>query len=373
MCRRIAGVSIIRVVLVLAAVVAGVACDDKNSPGLSSPAAPTAATASASGTILPASAAITCSARLSRPGDACQLTMTVTFSDGSTRDVTADARWGYGGAVIVSPSGLVTARSYGIGQVIHNAYQHLQPNPMEVRVLPEGTFIVTGRVTEGGGFKLADARVSASSAFGAATATSGDDGRFVLAPVSGDAVLRVEKDGYAGQERTVNVQRDEVANFEVVRRDPAAGNIGGVYTLTFTAAPSCALPAEFMRRTYLARITGQADDLLVELDGPGFPEGWYLYGFRGRREGTAVSFDIHGTPGDPVADYDYIFTEDIDGACSMLQPCAPGHRYLSFKGMATGSIGDRSIPTVFSGMVLLYTGTGTLAQCTGDHRLEFSR
>jgi hypothetical protein len=110
------------------------------------------------------------------------------------------------------------------------------------------------------------------------------------------------------------------------------------------------------------------------LDGPGFPRGgWYLYGFRGTRDGSAVQFGIHGTPGDPVADYDYIFTEDIDGSCSMLQPCGPGHRYLSFKGMAAGSIGDRGISTVFSGTVLLYTGTGTLAQCTGYSRLEFSR
>jgi hypothetical protein len=267
----------------------------------------------------------------------------------------------------------VTARSYGIGHVIHNAYKEFQPNPMVVRVLPEGSFIVTGRVTEGGGFKLADARVSASSASGTATATSIDDGSYVLAPLSGDAVLRVEKDGYVAQERKLNVQRDDVANFEVVRHNPAAG-IDGVYHLTFTAAPSCALPAEFMRRIYLARITEKADGLLVELDGPGFPDGWYLYGFRGTRNGAGVRFDIHGTPGDPVSDYDYIFTEAIDGMCSMLQPCGPGqNRFLSFKGTAAGSIGDRSIPMVFSGTVLLYTGIGTLAQCPGDHRLEFAR
>jgi hypothetical protein len=226
---------------------------------------------------------------------------------------------------------------------------------------------------ERGGFSLEEAQVSAMSAYGTVTTTSFEDGSYTLAPVSGDAVIRVAKEGYVAQERKLNVQRDDEANLEVVRDSSAADTIEGVYTLAFAAAPSCALPPAFMERKYLARIAAKPDGVLVELDGPGFPRGgWYLYGFRGKRDGSGVQFDIHGTPGDPVADYDYIFTEAVDGMCSMLQPCS-GQRFLSFKGAAKGSIGDRSIPTVFSGTVLLYTGTGTLAQCTGDHRLEFTR
>ena len=367
----IAGVSIIRVALVLVAVIAGIACNDRGSSGSSTLAGPTSAATSASAGLLATSAVIACSTRLSHPGDTCQATMTLLFADGSTRDATADARWGYGGAVKISSGGLVTARSYGVGEIIHNAYRELGPNPMLIRVVPDGSFIVTGRVAESG-VKVADARVSATSASGAATTTSSDDGSYTLAPVSGDAVIRVEKEGYAAQERKVSVQRDDMANFDVVRSGSGNG-IEGVYSLTFTAAQSCALPPAFTRRTYLARITEKADDLLVELDGPGFPGGWYLYGFRGRRDGSAVRFDIHGTPGDPVSDYDYIFTEALDGFCSMLQPCGPGQRFLSFKGTAAGSVGDRSIPTVFSGTILLYTGSATLAQCTGDHQLDFSR
>lgn len=368
---RSAGRIIILGAFGLAALIAGVACDDKGNPGSNGPAGPTATATSASAAPAPTSAVITCSARLSRPGDTCQLTMMVTFSDGSTRDVTAEAGWGYGNAVRVSPTGLVTAIAYGTGEVIHNAYRGLGPNPMLVRVVPEGSFIVTGRVAEGG-FKVEDARVSARSAAGTAMTASLEDGRYELAPVSGDAVLRVEKDGYVAQEKKLNVQRDETADFELPRNRGTAG-IDGVYTLTFTAGPSCTLPPELMRRTYLARVSEAAAGLLVELDGPGFPGDWYLYGFRGKRDGSAVFFDIHGTPGDPVSDYDYIFTESLDGSCSMLQPCGPGHRFLSFKGTATGSIGEKSISTVFSGMVLLYTGSATLAKCPGDHRLEFAR
>lgn len=369
---RSAGRIIILGGFVLAALVAGIACSDNGSPASNGLAGPTSVTSSASAGLLATSAVVTCSARLSHPGDTCQATMILAFADGSTRDVTAEARWGYGGAITISPGGLVTARSYGVGQIIHNAYRELGLNPIPVRVLPEGSFIVTGRVAEGG-VKVVDAWVSARSASGTATTTSSDDGSYTLAPVSGDAVIRVDREGYASQERKVSVQHDDVANFDVVRSGSGTG-IEGVYSLTFTAAPSCALPAEFVRRTYLARINEKADGLLVELDGPGLPgDGWYLYGFRGQRDGSAVRFDIHGTPNDPVADYDYIFTEALDGFCSMLQPCGGVHRFLSFKGTAAGSIEDRSIPTVFSGTVLLYTGTGTLAQCSGDHRLEFTR
>jgi hypothetical protein len=374
---RITGVSVICVTIVLVAVLASGACGGKNSPNPVNPAAPTAAATSASAATSPtaagpAAAAITCSTKLSQPADTCQLTMMVTFSDGSTRDVTANASWGYGGAVSVSPSGLVTARSYGMGEIIHNAYREVQPNPMLVRVLPDDSFIITGRVAEGG-VKVQEARVSARSASGTATTTSsGDGGSYELAPVSGDAVIRVEKEGYIAQERKVNVHGDGVADFDLARSGAPAG-IEGVYTLAFAAAPSCALPAEFMRRTYQARITETAEGLLVVLGGPGFEGDWYLYGFRGKRDGSAVRFDVHGTPGDPVADYDYIFTESLDGWCTMLNPCRTEHRYLSFQGTAAGSIGERSIPTVFSGMVLLYTGTRTLVQCNGDHRLEFVR
>ena len=375
-----AGVSIIPVTFALAAVVAIGACNGKSSPTPGNPAAPTTdATSEVSALASPAAAAITCSTQLSQPGDTCQLTMMVTFSDGSRRDVTANASWSGGGAVSVSPSGLVTARSYGMGEIIHRAYREVQPNPMLVRVVPDGSFIITGRVAEGG-VKVQDARVSARSASGTATTTSGtattmssfDGGSYELAPVSGDAVIRVEKEGYVAQERKVNVHGDGVADFDLARSGAPAG-IEGVYTLAFAAAPSCALPAEFMRRTYQARITETAEGLLVELGGPGFPGDWYLWGFRGKRDGSAVRFDIHGTPGDPVADYDYIFTEVLDEWCSMLLPCKPGQRYLSFKGTAAGSIGNGAISTVFSGRVLLYTGSGTLAQCAGDHRLELVR
>ena len=157
---------------------------------------------------------------------------------------------------------------------------------------------------------------------------------------------------------------------------PTPASIEGVYNLTFVAVPSCALPAEFMRRTYQARITETADNLLVELSGPGFPEDFryfYPYGFTGKRDGSAVRFDLHGDPCslDPLCwDHEYLFREFPDGICSMGESCGP-RRFVGYSGTATGTVGERSIPMVFRGTVRLWGAQN--AACTGDHRLDLLR
>ena len=70
---------------------------------------------------------------------------------------------------------------------------------------------------------------------------------------------------------------------------------------------------------------------------------------------------------------EYIFNEAVDGFCQVL----PGwwgscsDRYLDYTGTATGMIVDGNISTVFNGYVRLYGAQS--AQCTGEHRLDFTR
>jgi hypothetical protein len=373
---RTAGETLIRHVLALTVLVAGVACDNRTSPSRNSPNNPVAP-APVTPTATVTSIAITGATRLSQPGDTSQLTMTATFSDGTTRDVTAEARWGYGGQITISQSGVITARGYGRGHVFSNTYRNFEPNVTEVRVMPEGSFLVTGRVREGG-VKVEDARVSGTSASGTVTTMSYVDGAYELAPLSGEVVIRVEKDGYVAQAKTLIVQGDDVADFELPRGSAAAGSIDGVYALTFTAAPSCtmppgALPPELMRRTYLARITEKADGLVVDVDGPGFPYDFWRYGFKGQRDGSTVRFDLNGSPNSPNPwnwESDYLLMESLDGGCLIGQTCGP-QRFLGYTGTATGTIGERSITMVFNGTVRLW-GSG-VALCAGGHRLEFVR
>jgi hypothetical protein len=185
----------------------------------------------------------------------------------------------------------------------------------------------------------------------------------------------VEKDGYAAQVKTLIVARDEVADFELPRASAGAGRVDGLYTLTITAARTCTLPAEFMQRTYPARITERTDGLVVDVTGPGFPDDlWPFNGFKGQRDGSAVRFTLVGDPstvGTWHWGIDYSFMEYLDPVCYMGQACGR-QRFLAYTGPATGTIGERSISTVFSGTVRLW-GDQPAAQCTGAHRLEFTR
>jgi hypothetical protein len=365
---RIAGDIIIYHALVLAVVVAGMACGGRNGSSPNNPGAPTPVTLPVTVT----SIAITGVTQLSHPGDTSQLTMIATFSDGTARDVTTEAGWGYGGPITVSQSGLITARGYGNGKVFHNAFREFEPKVLEVRVMPEGSFMVTGRVREGG-FYVENARVTGTSTSGTLTTTS-DDGGYKLAPVSGEVVVRVDRDGYVAQAKTLTVQRDEVADFELPRAGAAANGIDGLYTLTITAASSCTLPREFMQRTYQARITEKADGLLVEVDGLGIRNDVWPNGFMGQRDGSTVRFDVVGDPNARTTwrwGSDYIFMEHLDDVCCMGQTCGR-QRFLGYTGTATGTIGEGGISTVVNGTVRLW-GDQPWAQCTGDHRLELVR
>jgi len=141
--------------------------------------------------------------------------MIAMFSDGTTRDVTAQAGWGHSGGITISKSGLITALNYGNFHVFHNNFCWLEPLRIPVRVMPEGAFMVTVHVAEEGGFRLDGAQVTGSSASGTVTADWWSGG--VLAPVSGEVVVRVEKDGFVAQDKQLTVERDEVVDFELQR------------------------------------------------------------------------------------------------------------------------------------------------------------
>jgi hypothetical protein len=322
------------------------ACDNGN------PVTPTP-TPSVTPTVL----AIAGRTSLIRPGDSAQLTATATFSDGTKRDVTAEAEWimDHPDVVSVSPrGGLLTAGSWGQCYVTVQ-YASLSAR-QQVRVVPEGMFLVSGRITDGAGSPVAQARVELTSADGMLNRFTNSDGRYAL-PGRGDVVLRVEKNGFEVQVRQLTLTRDEEAHFEL--RFMGVG-LAGTYRLTFTASSSCVLPSEFLRRTYTAQIRETGPNaVLVELGGAEFSV-WGCAGFTGRREGNTVTFDI---------------TSDYTTPCQFIEAIGVRDRELAFSGIAIGRIEDR-IDTTFNGEVVLRTwaGQSPIARCqASDHRLEFTR
>lgn len=135
-----------RIALVIVALLVAAACDEPRG----SPTAPTPPTGVATGSTVTVTA-ITISGRTSigEPGGTTQLTVTATFANGTAQDVTAQARWSSmadGILRVVSP-GVVMAQSYGKGNV-RVQYGNEMVN-VELRVAPDGVFLVTVAVSDG--------------------------------------------------------------------------------------------------------------------------------------------------------------------------------------------------------------------------------
>jgi hypothetical protein len=332
--------------LVCGTLCAALACGDKTGP------------TGPSGSVIPQTLTISGRTTLSQPGDTSQLNAIALFSDGTKKDVTADASW-FGGVSVTDgrpvatvSRGLLTAVEFG--QANFTVNYSLTHALVPVRVAPEGMFFLSGHVTESG-FAVPQATVEAVSLSGTLSAITNADGVYVV-PAAGDVTLRVGKDGYQQETRRLTVGQDGEIDVEL-RRTNAPGDIRGIWSLTVVASPSCTLPPDMMQRTYSARIDETAKGITVDLSAAGsHGDGWDKWGFTGTRDATTLRFIL----GDPTSGYDT--TENIDSSKSIW-----------YVGTAVGPAADRKVSAVFSGKVFLWA-SGTTVECPADdHRLEFVR
>ena len=137
---------------------------------------------------------------LTAPGQTTQLTLQATLSDGSTKDVTSTAQWytSNGAVVTVSPAGLATAMGFGRATVRGFLQEEVSPG-LVITVLPEGTYILSGRVTEAGDppLSIADVRVETiGGPMSGRVAMTDGAGNYAFNGVSGVGQVRATKDGY---------------------------------------------------------------------------------------------------------------------------------------------------------------------------------
>ena len=306
-------------------------------------------------------------AALTAPGQTTQLTLEATLSDGSKKDVTATATWSSSNknVVTVSPAGLAMAVDFGKTSVSGIAAGRSSPG-LVMTVLPEGTYILAGRVTEAGNLSIADARVDVIGGPMSGRAAMTDTfGNYAFNGVSGVAQVRATKDGY--QPATQNVsQNTEHVNVELTPSAPYA-SLGGIYSLTFTASPSCNLPDDAVKRTYTATIDQRSASMTIFLsDARFFASGQLTWNrFSGRVFGNALSFTLNDTY--------YCF---YDGGCVVEQ--LADNRYLSLAGTARAIVTTLAeISAVFAGAVRVSgagNGSNQIATCAApDHQLTFTR
>lgn len=204
-----------RIALVIGALFLVAACDEQKG----SPVAPTPLTAPAPP--LATSLTISGNTSIAAPGGTTQLTATAW----ATKDVTAEAQWRtWSGVLTVISPGVLRAERFG-RDTVFVTYGSLQTR-VEVRVLPEGAFLVTGLIYEasGGGpwsgIAVTQARVRVESIAGTfSTIVENKDGILWGVPALGETTVHVEKDGYCTLTVPMTVGAEVDYWFELTRCD----------------------------------------------------------------------------------------------------------------------------------------------------------
>ena len=132
----------------LVAAVALAYCSDNNTPV--TPIAPTP---------IPTALRITGTTQGLDVGQVIQLAAVATLTDGTSRDVSAEAAWRSFNTTIatVSATGLLTALQ--LGRTGISAQHSGRTSTAEVLVLPSGTYILRGTVAEPGPVPVGEARI----------------------------------------------------------------------------------------------------------------------------------------------------------------------------------------------------------------------
>jgi hypothetical protein len=295
---------------------------------------------------------------LAQPGDTGRLTATATFSDQTSRDVTAEATWlASVGIVAITGPGSVTAVRYGQENIV--ASYKTVGTTAPIRVVPPGAFLVNGRVRSEVDTPLAHAQVEASSRCGTMSTETDARGWFWL-PAVGDTIMRISMENYAPETLELVVEADRQMEIALEAID-LPDSVSGDYTLTVTPSPSCLFPSDLFPRKYAARVRDVSGSLRVVLSGAEFIA-WGDAGFTGTRDGSTVRFVVSDSFGLPNDD-DYTFIEFLP----------PGVE-LHYRGTAMGEVHDEQISAAFSGTIegIDYSSrTSTFPACTAtDHRFE---
>ena len=333
-------------------------CGSKSSPTSPTMGPPTVTAVTVSGT-----------AALTAPGQTSQLTLEATLSDGSKKDVTSTALWSSsnGKVVTVTAAGLAMAVDFGQAFVQGSSMAAGKSSPNFVMtVLPAGTYILSGLVTEGGYLPVADVRVETIGGPMSGRAVMTDaSGSYAFNGVSGVVQVRATKDGYQPATQTVTQDTQHV-NVGLTPILPYA-SLGGVYSLTFTASPSCNLPDDAVKRTYTATIAQTDAALTISLSGVRFfaARGYDWNQMSGHVLGNVVSLTLNAP-----SDCGYY------GGCVVEQ--LADSRYLTLTGTAQAVVmTPGEISAVFAGAVSVSSdgnGSQPIAACAApDHQLVFKQ
>lgn len=211
-------------------------------------------------------------------GAAQQFRATAAFSDGSSKDVTANAEWQYVTFGLPSlvlalwptnqpglvesgrPGDAIVAVKYGGKSATHH-----------VLVIAPGTFRLSGMI------RTSDGQIPRSASTHIMTgkneglhSIADPDGHYTIYGVAGPTVIRLGADGYPSTEITVDLASDATQDVTLTAYLPPAADLSGNWAYTLKASPLCRdqLPAAARERSYDITIVQTGSVLNVTLFGP---------------------------------------------------------------------------------------------------------
>jgi hypothetical protein len=276
-------------------------------------------------------------------------------------------------------SGLFTGHKTGTATVIAEKPLFSRYLPVGyVIIMPPDTYVLAGQVIESRDpltfVDGATVTVTRGVGEGQAAGTGGQGYR--LYGLSGPITLRVIKDGYRTEERTVTVTDHQLFDIDLPLVAPRP-DLSGTFTLTVTAADECGvgrgdghLLEEARERRYTALVTQNGPLVDVELSGEAFvapmPED---HRFTGRIEPGRALFDL--TWWDAWWDF---------GPPRIVEQLTTGETWL-VNASVVATVSPRGLVGTLNGDLVVYPAgvkpevrAATAARCTSTrHQFAMSR
>ena len=300
------------------------------------------------------------------PGTTAQFTATARYSDGASRNVSAEAVWRSSSPSVlaISSSGLAFAGERGESS-ISAAFDRRTAVKAGVVVVPPGTYRLVGTVRDDI-TPVSGARVDVIGSNGSALSTTAD-GTYRLYGVSGDIEIRVTKEGYQEQSKRVHMAAHSTIDFDLTPTRPR-DDVAGVYTLTINAAEECraALPADARDPTYTAVLTQNVSRVQAQLDGATFVLSNTGHGnhFAGTVQPNGVTFLLNRFLVDGYFYYRMPFADLVEEITPSL--------FLAVDGSVLATISPARLEGTLNGTFQVFTidprrGYPPVARCESAH------
>ena len=210
------------------------------------------------------------------PGKTVQMGVVARFTDGSERNVTSDSSWSSSQIQVATVvAGVITGNALGRAQI--RAQYQSRSVSISIVVKPEGTFVVSGNITEPGAISIPGATVTVLGSVPAYQVVS-PSGFYELFGVSGTVTLLVSKPGCLDETWILEVTQDQKVDPQI-KPITAPAPIAGDYRMTLRISPRCsAVPDDQRIRTYTANIVQDNARLTIRLSDATFVPSKNVFG-----------------------------------------------------------------------------------------------